>query len=188
MAARRSARQLVEVGQLVGPDLKGGDRVPRGEYGGNDRIQVFDDQGRYLFKFGSFGSEPGQFNRPQGLDFDAASGALYVADAVNHRISVHEPDGTLRRIVGTAGRSPGQLAYPYDVQVLPGGSLLVSEFGNNRVQILTPDGAPQWTFGRVGTRPGEVRYPWGAVATEREIFVLDSGNNRVQVVPMPDVQ
>ncbi|MHC4447076.1 MAG: hypothetical protein ACYSXF_04740 [Planctomycetota bacterium] len=40
-------------------------------------------------------------------------------------------------------------------------------------------------YGRVGPRPGELQYPWGVDGTEDRVFVLDSGNNRVQVIRSP---
>jgi outer membrane protein assembly factor BamB len=66
----------------------------------NDRLQVFEANGKFLRNFGTHGSAPGEFdfgtedaamdgNTPLGhncsLDFDA-SGALYVADAANQRV------------------------------------------------------------------------------------------------------
>ena len=98
---------------------------------------------------------------------------------------VPEPQGRFLRSFGTAGRGPAQLAYPYDVMVLADGTLLVCEFGNNRVQHLSREGASQGLFGRVGTREGELRYPWGVDGAGGVVFVLDSGNNRVQVVGIP---
>ena len=45
----------------------------------NDRIQVFDSQGRFLRKWGSEGSGDGEFSRPQGLAIDS-DGNVYVSD------------------------------------------------------------------------------------------------------------
>ena len=56
----------------------------------NDRIQVFDPQGRFLRKWGSEGSGEGEFIRPQGLAIDS-DGDVYVSDQGNHRILVFKP-------------------------------------------------------------------------------------------------
>ena len=88
-----------------------------------------------------------------------------------------------RRLLGGPGRGAGQLAYPYDVMVLDDGTLLVCEFGNNRLQRLSAEGQCLGIYGRAGTGEGELRYPWGVDGTDERIFVLDSGNNRVQVLP-----
>ena len=160
-------------------------RIYVSEYGGNDRVQVFSAQGEFLFGFGSFGSQAGQFNRPQAMTFNASKSELYIADACNHRIVVCDGQGTLLRVIGGPGRGPSELAYPYDVMVLGDGSLLVVEFGNNRIQHLSATGECRGLFGRAGTDEGELQYPWGIDGVDEAIFVLDSGNNRVQVIRSP---
>lgn len=160
-------------------------RIYVSEYGGNDRVQVFDEKGSYLFQFGSFGSEPGNFNRPQSMVFNPDKTLLFITDACNHRIDVFEPDGKFLRCFGSAGREPGQLMYPYGMMMLADGTLMVAEYGDNRLQRLDQDGKSLGMFGRLGRGPGELQYPWAVAGTPDEIFVLDSGNNRVQVIRSP---
>jgi len=155
------------------------------EYGGHDRIQVFTAEGDYLFEFGSFGEGEGQFNRPQSIAFNAEGTELYIADACNHRIVVTDPAGRWLRHFGGAGTGRGQLHYPYGLTVLDDGSLLVCEFGNNRLQRFSADGEPRGLFGRLGAGEGELRYPWAVDAAAETVFVLDSGNNRVQAMRTP---
>jgi len=155
------------------------------EYGGNDRVQVFDSQGSYLFQFGSFGPDEGQFNRPQSMVFNRDKTELFIADACNHRIDVFDPQGKFLRSFGTAGHAAGQLAYPYGLAMLDDGSLLVAEFGNNRIQRLDQQGKCLGLLGRVGRGTGELQYPWAVAGTQDKVFVLDSGNNRVQVIRSP---
>ena len=57
---------------------------------GNDRVQVFDAQGRFLRKWGIRGSGDGEFSQPQGLAIDG-NGDVYVSDQSNHRILVFKP-------------------------------------------------------------------------------------------------
>lgn len=155
------------------------------EYGGHDRIQVFDADGKYLFEFGSPGSEPGQFTRPQSLAFSNDGTELFVADACNHRIQVFTLDGTFKRIISKLGRGLGEVAYPYGIIVLADDSLLVNEFGNNRVQRFSADGEPLGLWGTSGRGPGQLQYPWSSAVCDGELFILDSGNNRVQVMEAP---
>jgi DNA-binding beta-propeller fold protein YncE len=161
-----------------GPD----GRLYVAEYGGNDRIQVFDASGQYLFQFGSFGPDAGQFNRPQSLTFNRDRTELFIADACNHRIVVTDPLGKWLRYFGTPGAAPGEFSYPYSVEMLPDGSIMVAEFGNNRIQRLDAEGNSLAVYGRLGRAEGELQYPWATAATDDELFVLDSGNNRVQVM------
>ena len=50
-------------------------------------VQIFDQNGKFLFKFGSKGTENGQFKRPEDLAIDP-QGRIYVCDTGNSRIQV----------------------------------------------------------------------------------------------------
>jgi sugar lactone lactonase YvrE/ABC-type Fe3+ transport system permease subunit len=166
---------------VVAPD----GRLYVAEYGGNDRIQIFSPEGIYIDQFGSFGSEPGQLNRPQSMALANSGQAIIVADSCNHRISIYDLEGKLIRMFGEPGVASGQLLYPYDLVQLPDGILLVCEWGNHRVQAFAVDGTPSGIFGQLGYAPGQLRTPWSIDidASGENIFVLDSGNERVQVIP-----
>jgi len=155
------------------------------EYGGNDRVQVFDESGEFLFEFGSFGSGVDQFNRPQGLVFDAEHQELWIADACNHRLVVTNPDGTWVRTIGGPGTEAGMFSYPYNLLLLDDGTVLVSEYGNSRVQHLDRDGMSLGLYGSPGVESGYLKFPWAIAVSGGELFILDSGNNRVQVVELP---
>ncbi|MHC5023775.1 MAG: SMP-30/gluconolactonase/LRE family protein [Planctomycetota bacterium] len=185
---RRFGGYGTEPGRFIYPtDVEFGadGRLYVSEYGGNDRVQVFTPEGEYLFGFGTFGEGPGQLSRPQSMVFSPDRSELYIADSCNHRIVVTDPEGVVLRMFGTAGREPGRLQYPYDLMLLEDGSLLVCEFGNNRVQRFTAAGEPRGVYGRVGRGDGELQYPWGIDGSGTRVFVLDSGNNRVQVIAPP---
>jgi sugar lactone lactonase YvrE len=173
-----------EKGQFIYPtdvafDEQG--RIFVSEYGENDRIQVFDNQGNQLFAFGRFGNGPGEFSRPQSMLID--KGLVYVTDASNHRICVFKTDGTFVRNMCSLGSELGQLRFPYGLDMDPDGRLVVCEFGNNRVQLVekeTGKGLKIW--GTAGREPGQLAYPW-AVAVDRKsrVVAVDAGNNRLQV-------
>ena len=155
------------------------------EYGGNDRVQVFTRDGRLLRVLGGHGSGPGQFNRPQALAVSPDGGRIYVADSCNHRIQVLDPEGRVLQVIGEAGRGPGQLHYPYDLVLLDDGSLLVCEFGSSRVQHLAPDGTSLGVWGLHGTGAGDLNAPWGIDADGTSAWILDTGNNRIQLMDLP---
>jgi outer membrane protein assembly factor BamB len=153
----------------------------------NDRLQVFTPNGAFLRNFGGPGSAPGQFdfgdevaamdgNSPLehhcSLDFDA-SGALYVADAANHRVqrfpvnsfawlagaccaieidgtpypfpeSVAQPD----LIIGSEGTGNGQFLFASDVAVAPNGDIYVGDRYRIDVQRFDRNGAYLETIGK----------------------------------------
>ncbi len=150
------------------------------EYGGNDRITVYDSDWRFLRQIGGPGTET-TFQRPQAV-FVGPDGTLWVADSCNHRICAFDPDGTLRGTFGQPGGQAGDLRFPYNVEVLPDGTLVVCEFGNNRVQRLARDGRSLGVWGGPGRDPGRLAYPWALTVVDDRVFIVDSGNCRVQAI------
>jgi sugar lactone lactonase YvrE len=156
------------------------------EYGEYDRIQKFSPQGEFLCQWGSHGSEPGQFKRPQSLAVDERDKRiwLWVADACNHRIQVFDATGgevKLVKIWGEKGSEPGQLSFPYDLILDGKGHLYVAEFGNHRVQKFTLDGKSLGCWGTNGRRKGQLYQPWALVMdSKNRIHILDTYNHRVQ--------
>ncbi|HVT26554.1 MAG TPA: NHL repeat-containing protein [Lacipirellulaceae bacterium] len=150
------------------------------EYGEWDRIHKLSPKGEFVKQWGGHGSEPGQFLRPQHIEFDADE-KLWVADACNHRIQVFDREGKLVTMWGTPGSEPGQLYYPYCLGLDGKGHLYVCEYGNHRVQKFTLDGKSVGCWGGVGRKPGQLNNPWAFVIDSRgRIHVLDSMNHRVQ--------
>lgn len=157
-----------------------------GEYGDNDRIQVFApaqgaDAPRVLRTFGRFGQGDGEFSRPQSLAIRGDE--LFITDSCNHRLLVFRLDGTFVRAMGTVGTAPGEFRFPYGLEFAPDGNLLVTEFGNNRLQRLSPDGKPLAMWGVGGRAVGELAYPWAVIIDKRgRAIIADAGNNRLVVV------
>jgi len=150
------------------------------EYGQRERIQRFRaDTGEYLGGFGEEGTEPGQFNRAEGLGI-GPGGEIFVADSCNHRIQVFSADGRLLRTHGRAGQKAGEFSYPYDVRVDAEGRQYVCEFGNSRVQVLGPDDQPLEILGGPGTSPNSLNNPWSLCLDGMgNLYIADSLNHRV---------
>lgn len=71
---------------------------------GNNRVQVFNSTGQFLFKFGSLGAAAGMFNSCNGVALDSKE-RIIVADGGNDRLQVFEmirptAPGILETIVG----------------------------------------------------------------------------------------
>ena len=77
--------------------------------GYNHRIQKFTPNGRFVAQFGTFGSGPGQLNRPCGITIDTAgTGLVYVSEAGNDRVSVFTSDGVFVSSFGGKGSNIDQ--------------------------------------------------------------------------------
>lgn len=157
-------------------------RIYVAEYGGNDRVTVFSPDLQPLYAIGREGRGQTDLARPQSLLI--LDDLLYIADACNHRISIWTLDGQHVRNIGQMGDGPGEMRFPYGVDVDPAGNLVVAEFGNNRVQKLDRvTGASLATWGLPGRGPGQFITPWGLVVDSGgRIVVVDGGNNRLQVM------
>ena len=57
--------------------------------GGNDRVQVFELNGKFVAKFGNLGKEPGKFHTPTSIAV-LSDGRIVVADCLNDRIQIFE--------------------------------------------------------------------------------------------------
>lgn len=148
----------------------------------NHRIQVFGDDGRFLFGFGKPGSGDGQFQSPHGL---AVSGdRVYVADTKNHRIQVFSTMGVFLFAFGGQGTDPGRFREPKDVAVTAdGGMVYVADTSNHRVQVFDPEGVFALAFGEYGKKPGQFRSPsCVAPAPDYRVLVCDTQNQRVQLL------
>ncbi len=67
---------------------------------GNQRIQKFSPEGKYLATIGRKGQGPGEFTSPSSLDIDA-KGYLYVLDSNQGRLQILAPDGKEFKIIHT---------------------------------------------------------------------------------------
>lgn len=161
------------------------------EYGDYDRIQKFDPAGNFIYQWGEHGTNPGQFQRPQGMVMDE-NDHLWVADASNNRIQVFDVTGDEPVVIktwGTAGSGAGELGYPYDLYLDGQGHIYVCEFSNHRIQKFTLDGQSLGTWGSAGREPGQLHQPWGMCRDSQGAFhVIDSYNHRVQRFYFPGDQ
>ena len=100
----------------------------------NHRIQVFDEDGRYVREFGQEGSGHGELFGPHYID--VARDLVYVSEFGNNRVSVFDTSGRFVCTVGRRGSGPGELDYPYGISVSEDHFVCVCDLNNNRVQIF----------------------------------------------------
>ena len=105
----------------------------------NHRVQVFDRNGGFLFKFGSMGSGNGQFKLPVAV-VCSRKGEILVADTGNHRIQVFDQKGTFVFSFGSKGKAQGQFSQPSGMALDRSGNLMVVDRGNHRLQWFSLHG------------------------------------------------
>ena len=107
---------------------------------------------------------------------------IYVADTLNNRVQAFDRMGKLITAWGEKGSGDGQFHFPIDVAVdTSNGYVFVLDQKNARVQVFTPDWEFLGKWGQPGSREAEFLEPYGiAIDGNDVIYVLDSGNRRVQ--------
>ncbi len=144
---------------------------------GNDRIQVFDANGAYLFAFGTRGINDGQFKNPSGVT--VIDHKVYVADTDNHRIQVFNSDGLFHSRIGSYGLGDGEFTFPRDLAHDNAGNLYVVDSYNNRIQILDSQGNYEASIGSRLSNEFSVPFDVTVDAVGR-IYVADI-QNRIRV-------
>lgn len=144
----------------------------------------------------------GTMNSPAFLCF-ASDGTLYVSDRFEHEVWKRAPDGTLSLYAGNGaqgfqgdhGAATGaELSYPGGLALDGGGNLYIADTGNNRIRrvdaashVITTVAGSRDTYGFAGdggpAEAGLLSLPQGvAVAANGDIYIADTGNNRIRRV------
>ena len=149
--------------------------------GVNNRVIVFDRQGRVKITFGQEGTGQGEFEHPLGIDI-SKDGLVYIADSGNHRIQVFDSNGNFLRLFHVKSGPQEKPSDPVDVLVLDFKDYVyVSDNDNHKIKVYDTKGKFQFEWGKFGEEPGHFRYPGMLAKNEQnEIFVVDVLNTRVQ--------
>ena len=149
---------------------------------GNHRVDVFDLNGKFLFDFGGFGTEPGKMNNPEAAKF-SSDGTIYLTDLKNDRVQVFDKDGKFLAQWGKTGSAAGEFKSPAGLAIDKDDNIYVTEIGNDRVQVFDKHGKFLAMWGKKGSGNGEFGNLHGIIVDKGTglIYVADTANNRVQV-------
>ncbi|MBM3474780.1 MAG: 6-bladed beta-propeller [Armatimonadetes bacterium] len=149
---------------------------------GNTRVQVFTSDGSFLREFGSRWTDGGSLREPRALA--VSTSAVAVGDRQQHRVVVYDMNGNVVRSIGGLGIGDGEFLEVSGVAI-SGSSLYVADRDRNDIQVFNlADGSYQQTLGQAGSDPGRLRGPVALAATTGGLFVLDAGNERVQLLAL----
>lgn len=136
----------------------------------NSRVQVFSQEGQYLYKFGD-----GDMNHPVGVVI--YQDKVFVTQYYASCLQVYKLDGTYVSTVGSQGSGKGQLNNPYGVDINKAtGDIYICDAENNRVQIFSQElQFKQSLWANTLTRPVAIKL------TDESIFLLDESNTCLHI-------
>lgn len=142
---------------------------------GNNRIQEFGRDLRFVRQWGNRGQGHAEFKDPCGVAV-SPSGEVFVADTWNHRVQEFSLQGDFKREFGAGFFSPRGVA------VDANGTVYVADSGNNRIVRFSSTGQKEIEWGIKGEGRGQFREPIG-IATDGSgnVYVCDNGNARLQI-------
>lgn len=93
----------------------------------NERVQVFDKDGKYITQWNGLGA-------PWGLIYSPKENVLFMCDGKYSRVLKLNLDGQVLGVMGEFGKLPGKLDFAHNIAVDSRGDLYVAEIKNWRVQ------------------------------------------------------
>ncbi len=100
----------------------------------NARIQVFDPNGKFVRKFGSRGTDFGQFDNPKGVALDSFGNA-YVVDSGWSNVQIFNTEGKILLFFGGRGTYPGLMQNPTVIAIDKNNRIYVGDNLNHRVNV-----------------------------------------------------
>jgi len=99
----------------------------------NNRIEIFDADGKFISTYGKNGDGAGYFSRPKGVAIDS-DGHIWVADGMQDRVQVFNNQWQLLIAFGGHGLLPGQFQGLVNILIDKNNRVFTSEIFPGRVQ------------------------------------------------------
>jgi DNA-binding beta-propeller fold protein YncE len=101
----------------------------------NNRVEIFDADGKFISLFGKHGDGPGYFARPKGIAVDG-DGHIWVVDQYQDRVQVFNREGQLLTYLGEHGNYPGQFASAVGIAIDKKNRVFVTDQYPARLQMF----------------------------------------------------
>ena len=135
----------------------------------NNRVQVFNKDGKYLYKFGDRDGA-GKMNSPLCIAFYLNK--VFVSQLGAGCLLFYDLNGKFLKQIRNPGNGEGQLSHPYGITIdESNGDIFVCDCSNNRVQIFSKDFLFKSQFGK-----GILKYASDIKLTNEYIYVLSCTN------------
>ena len=149
----------------------------------NTRVMKFSPTGKFLFQWGTPGSEPGQFKLPHCVALDRLD-QVYVCDRSNSRVQIFDSNGKFLDQWKSA-----DIGRPYGLAIAQDGTVFIADGGDqpasppdrSGVAIVSPAGKLLGRFGRWGNYDGEFEMAHDiAIGPNGAVYVGDITGKRIQ--------
>jgi DNA-binding beta-propeller fold protein YncE len=149
---------------------------------GNNRIQIFDQDGNHISVFGKKGKKKGRFSRPENVLTDSKD-RIIVSESSSRRIQIFDPEGNHLKTVSVrrskesteTGGDTGEVNFAVGAE----DDIIACDQDNNQVRLHDSDGVHYETIGK-GLKPTKLCLPGKIlIGMDGRIVVNDQDNNRV---------
>ena len=157
---------------------------------GNSRVEGFNwdaGSGAYMCNTGGGsvifdGSPSYALSGPTNIAIDGSDN-MYVVDSLNSMVKKFSAGGAFQTLFGGAGSGNGDLSSPAGIAIDASGNIYVVDGGNNRIQKFSSAGGYLAQYGQTGSGNGQFSSPYGIFILGSSLYVTDSNNNRVVIIP-----
>lgn len=131
-----------------------------------------------VFENGIMIGELGGLSAPHDIELATNGSDIWVADAGNDRVLLLSEDLAVKRELSRESYGFDGVRY---MDLLNDGSLVVADKNNHQIKFIAPDGKLGLVLGdgRPGRGPGKFKTPEGVEVRGTDLWLSDSGNDRV---------
>lgn len=150
------------------------------------RIHVFDTGLRPRFRFGSRGTEEGQFSSI--ADIAVTEKWIAVVDAIAKPVQLFNRRGEFERAWGDHALGAENFSLPQGIAIDDEEHVIVVDALRHEIKLFDIKGRFLGRFGGRGFGPGQVRFPSDvAVDPSGRLYVAERGNARIQVFAIEEI-